>query len=189
MPQKQTDQQLVELALRNPQGFRFLMQRYEKPLFFYIRRISSFSVEEAEDVLQEVFIKVYKNLNGYDSKLKFSSWIYRITHNEVISKFRKVKVRPKQISFDVEDSLLNVLAADFDIEYDIDINIFAQKISQLLFELDDKYREVIILRYFEQKDYSEISDILKKPAGSVASLLNRAKKKLKEKIIEKNIKF
>lgn len=187
--QEKTDQQLVSMALANPHNFLYLMNRYEKPLIFYIRRISQFSVEEAEDILQEVFIKVYKHLNAYDPKLKFSSWIYRITHNQVISKFRKTKARPDQVSWDMDESLLNRLAADFDLEYDIDLKLFSQKIFNILNNLDDKYREVLILRYFEQKDYSEISDILKKPSGTVATLINRAKLKLKQKFESQNIKF
>ena len=186
---KKTDQELVILALQHSYNFKYLMEKYEKPLFFYIRRISRFSVEEAQDTLQEVFLKVYRNLNGYDPKLKFSSWIYRITHNEVISKFRKTTARPDQVSWDMDEGLLNRIAADFDIEKDVDLSIFAKKITELLSDLDKKYRDVLILRYFEQKDYQEISDILKKPAGTVATLINRAKKKLKDLIVEKKIKF
>ena len=78
-----SDLQLVKLSLKDHQNFRYLVERYEPLLLRYMRRIANVSKEEAEDLLQEIFIKVYKNLNGFDQKLKFSSWIYRIAHNEI----------------------------------------------------------------------------------------------------------
>ncbi|PIZ73055.1 hypothetical protein COY06_05820, partial [Candidatus Peregrinibacteria bacterium CG_4_10_14_0_2_um_filter_41_8] len=65
------------------------MQRYEGRLLAYINRLINVSNGEAEDILQEVFIKTYQNLNGFDLNLKFSTWVYRITYNQVISFFRK----------------------------------------------------------------------------------------------------
>ena len=88
---EKTDAELVELALENQAYFSDIVYRYQTKLTYYIRRLSNFPDEEIEDILQDVFIKVYKNLNDFDQSLKFSSWIYRITHNEVISKYRKIK--------------------------------------------------------------------------------------------------
>src|SRR5665648_188700 len=79
-----TDNELVKLSLDNPDHFFCLTKRYESKLLRYIMRISKFSHEDAEDVLQDVFIKTYYNLNEFDSELKFSSWIYRIAHNQTI---------------------------------------------------------------------------------------------------------
>ena len=90
-----TDEQLLELAKTNEQAFACLVDRYEKKLLSYIMRISNVNLQEAEDILQDAFIKAYTNINDFDSKLKFSSWMYRITHNEVISAYRKRKARPQ----------------------------------------------------------------------------------------------
>jgi RNA polymerase sigma-70 factor, ECF subfamily len=97
------DEELVLISISDQDAFSELIRRYEAKLFNYIKRISSLSKEDAEDILQEVFIKVYKNLNGFDVDLKFSSWIYRITHNEVITNFRKFSRKPKIFDLDIND--------------------------------------------------------------------------------------
>ena len=79
-----SDEALVEQALEDMSVFAVIVERYEQRLLRYIHRISAFSDEAAEDILQEAFLKAWKNLNGFSPKLKFSSWIYRITHNLVI---------------------------------------------------------------------------------------------------------
>lgn len=177
-----TDVKLVALTLKNQENFKEIINRYEQKLFAYIRRISSFSPEEAEDVLQEVFIKVYQNLNDFDQSLKFSSWIYRIAHNQTISNYRKIKARPQGYDMEEKDNFLNSIASDLDIEKNIDNKMLRKNIDQVLARIDIKYREVLILKFLEEKDYKEISDILKKPMGTVATLINRAKKKFREEI-------
>lgn len=192
MPQKivcegKTDSDLVNLTLEDQDYFLCLMEKYQERLLRYIYRLTAATKEDAEDILQEVFIKVYKNLNSYDHKLKFSSWTYRITHNEVISNWRKVKARPEVINSDKTDFILDKITANLDIEKDADDKFLAEDILKVLYKLDPKYREVLILRFIEEKDYNEISDILRKPVGTVGTLLNRAKKKFKEETLKGNI--
>ncbi len=181
------DSELVELSLKNQNYFLCIVKKYETPLLRYIKRITSISPEDAEDLLQEVFIKVYINLNEFDTSLKFSSWIYRITHNEVISNFRKLKVRPEKINSEINDDMLKKIESDLNIEKEIDHKILKNKLRQLINKLDIKYREVIILKYCENKSYEEISDIIKKPSGTVGTLINRAKKQLNNIIKNNNI--
>jgi RNA polymerase sigma-70 factor (ECF subfamily) len=184
-----TDQELVELTLQNQENFLYLIQRYEKKLLYYILKISNVSLEEAEDILQDTLIKVYTNLNNYDPNLKFSSWIYRITHNQVISNYRKNKSRPQIISINLENGSLKNLASDLNLDSHLDLHYLKEGLKGLLDRLDIKYREVIVLKYLEEKSYDEISDIIKKPKGTVATLLNRAKKKLLEEISKNSIKL
>lgn len=172
-----TDNELVGLSLKDPDQFLYLSKRYEKKLLRYIIRISKFSREEAEDILQEVFIKTYYNLNGFDSSLKFSSWIYRIAHNETVSAIRKKSVRPA-ISLQLGE--FEKFGDIFEITEDIDNKINRKIINQVLSRLDEKYREVLILRFLDEKDYIEISDILKKPISTVGNLIMRGKKIFKE---------
>lgn len=122
-------------------------------------------------------------MNDFDPKLKFSSWIYRITHNEVISQFRKTKSRPQPVIAVDDAKIINRFSADIDFLKEIDQDYLAKDFGNLLAKMDSKYREVLVLRYMEDKSYDEISHILKKTNGSVGTLINRAKKKLKEKII------
>lgn len=174
-----TDNELVSLTLGDQDFFAVLMNRYSEKLARYIRRISNLDPEEVEDVLQDVFIKVYKNLNDFDQDLKFSSWIYRIAHNQVISHHRAKGARPQMV--EIDDALANRLRAEIDLNSEMEGKDLRQEVSSLLGELKPIHREVLVLRFFEEKSYEEISDILKKPNGSVATLIYSAKKELKEK--------
>lgn len=182
-----SDQELVKLTLKNQDIFLYLMQRYEAKLLRYIHRISNLDQDDAQDILQEVFIKVYNNLNNFDSDLKFSSWIYRITHNQVISNFRKLKARPQKILWDEGGEFLKNIASEFNLEKEISQKLDAEIILKILKKLDYKYKEVLELRFLEDKTYDEILDILKKPAGSVATLIHRAKKSFKFELEKLNL--
>lgn len=179
------DQELVLLTLENQSYFSYLIDRYKVKLFNYIRRISNVSNEEAEDILQDIFLKTYLNLNSFTTSLKFSSWIYAIAHNQVISNFRKIKARPEGSSVTIDLGLSEILASDLNIEKLTDQKLLAEQVSAALAKLKPKYREVLILKYLEEKNYQEMSDIIKKPMGTVASMLNTARSEFK-KIIEKS---
>lgn len=183
-----TDEELIALALENQDYFVCIMERYEKKLISYIIRISGYSKEDAEDILQEVFIKIYVNLNSFDDNLKFSSWVYRITHNEVINNYRKKKARP-QCAMDLDDEFLNNLASDMKTDGHIDMQYLKDNVRRVIEKMEPKYREVLVLRFWEDKDYSEISDILKKPMGTVATLLSRAKTNFQKELERQNIKL
>lgn len=187
--EQSSDEELVQLSLENQAVFYFIMKRYEAKLLRYIVRITNVNYEDAEDVLQDVFLKVYRNLNGFDPSLKFSSWIYRIIRNEVISQHRKKQARAEGASFEVEPEVLERIAADLDIEAEVNRQFLRKAIIKILNNIDPKYREVLALRYFDEKDYREISDILKKPMGTIATLLNRAKKQFREKLKEANLRL
>jgi RNA polymerase sigma-70 factor (ECF subfamily) len=182
-----TDAELVELTLHSQRYFGFIMPRYRDTLLRYIRRLTQVSQEEAEDILQEVFIKVYQNLRSYNPDLAFSSWIYRITRNEVISQHRKTKARPHGNSIAVDHEILKNIASGVDVHSEIMTGMQLEAVQTAIEALDLKYRDVLILRYIEDRTYDDIADILKKPPGTVATLLNRAKKKLKKEMIKQDI--
>lgn len=186
---EKTDEELVALTLRDQDFFSCLVDRYTEKLTRYVMRISASTREDAEDLLQEIFVKTYRNLRGFDRNLKFSSWVYRIAHNQVISQWRKTKSRPQVIKFEADEDFLKFIASDVDLALDTERKFAAEELRGVLGELDEKYREVLVLKFLEGKDYKEISDILQKPLGTVATLINRAKKQLKKIIEEKNIKF
>ncbi|EKE18973.1 MAG: hypothetical protein ACD_9C00181G0002 [uncultured bacterium] len=179
-----TDEELVALTLQNEDFYAILVERYEEKLARYILRISGGSKEDVEDTLQDVFISAYKNLNDFDQSLKFSSWIYRIAHNKVISHFRKITARPKTVTYEGDGQLLNILASDQDLTRDLERKYTAEEVKMVLNTLDERYREVLVLKFLEEKDYKEISDILQKPMGTVATLISRAKKQFKVKSVE-----
>ena len=184
---KKTDEQLVKLTLGNQDYFLCLMKRYEGKLLNYILRISNVSYQEGEDILQEIFIKIYRNLNDFNDKYKFSTWVYRIARNETISHYRKNNAKDKDLAIDVEDDVFERIAADLDIEKDIRNKEMRIVINKALGRINKKYREVITLRFLEDKDYKEISYILKKPTGTIATWLNRAKEELRKELNRENI--
>ncbi len=184
-----TDEEIVKLSLADQEYFLHIIKRYKLKLYRYVLRISNIDPEEAEDILQEVFMKVYKNLNDFDDSLKFSSWIYRITHNQVISNFRKITARPQKTGFDLDDDIIKNIASEFNLIKDVDDKILQTSIAKVLDEMSVKYKEVLVLKFLEEKSYNEISDIIKKPIGTVGSMMNRAKKEFKEKFLEQDIKI
>ncbi len=175
-----SDGELVRMALKNSDNFVYLVERYESRLIRYVLRISSFDVATAEDVVQDVFISVYKNLNDFDRDLSFSSWIYRIAHNTVIDYVRKFKSRPMQVELD--DDYVFLLPNDVDLPEEMSRKELSVFVKKILLELPEKYREVLVLRYLEDKSYKEIGDILRKSVNSVSVLINRAKDKMKAKL-------
>jgi len=178
--EQKTDEELVEIILENQSAFSQLVNRYREKLLRYIRRISGVSLEESEDMLQNIFIKAYLNLNDFDSGLKFSSWIYRIAHNEVIDNYRKRQARPQLLDIDIKDSQIKELAGSTDLLEELARQELKQEIRIAISKINYKYQEIIILKYIEEKDYQEISDIIKKPLGTVASRMNKAKAELKK---------
>lgn len=178
-----SDEEIVRLALREPSFFGHIVDRYEAKLGRYIARLGVRNNEDRQDVLQDIFIKVYKNLNSFNQDLSFSSWIYRIAHNEAVSWYRKQSVRPEGHLIADGDEVLGFLTTELtSSEERFDQSLNAAEVSKALEELDEKYREVLILRFFEHKEYDEISDILRIPVGSVGTLIHRGKKLLREKV-------
>lgn len=179
------DQELVAEALKDKHAFIKIVERYEAPLRRYVRHLGSKDSNDADDILQEIFIKVFVNLNGYDSDLKFSSWIYRIAHNETVSFFRKKKIRAYVLNSEDSEEFFDNLSDDKDSFETAKQRYDAEIVQGALSVLPEKYEEVLVLRFLEGKSYAEIGDILRVPEGTVATLINRGKKELR-KILEDN---
>lgn len=174
-----SDEDIVALTLTDAEYYSVIMDRYEPALDRYIRRLGVQRPEDRQDVLQEIFIKAYRNLNGFDQGLKFSSWLYRIAHNEAISWYRKQSVRPEGHLVDDSDTILVFLqATELRADSAASERLNAELLNAALNELPDKYRAVLTLRFFEHKEYDEISDILQVPVGTVGTLLHRGKARL-----------
>lgn len=174
-----SDKEIVSMTLHDHGSFGLIVVRYEARLKLYINRLGVKNHDDQLDVLQEIFIKAYKNLNSFDMSLSFSAWIYRIAHNEAISWYRKLKVRPEGHTIADSTEILNLIGTNEDSpDIIFDKNINADVVNQALLNIDEKYREVLTLRYFENLEYEEISDVLKIPIGSVGTLLYRGKKQL-----------
>ena len=181
--EEKSDIELVRLSLEKQDNYIFIINKYEDKIARYIRRLGNLSNEDIEDLLQDIFLKVYKNLNNFNQELKFSSWIYRIAHNETINKFKRN--HSASLDFDDIDFFINKMSDCIDchkenIENNLDNKILRIKINEILGKMNIKYKEVLILKFIEDKEYKEISDIIKKPINTVGTLINRAKKQFKE---------
>lgn len=182
----QTDSKLIELSKENPEMFGLLMERYQGQLFHYIRRMTQLGNDDIQDLLQEIFIKIYQKLNEYDERLKFSSWVYRIAHNHIIDHFRKVGARPQVNSLE-DYEWEKLISAGIQIEKDVTNRDCVEKVKTCIAQLPIKYKEVLILRFIEEKEYEEIMDILKKPKGSIATLIARGREMLIKKMKQQDI--
>jgi RNA polymerase sigma-70 factor (ECF subfamily) len=183
---KNTDEKLASMLSTQQEALSEIIDRYQKPLSRYMRRIAMLQDDDIDDLLQNIFVKVYKNINDFDESLKFSSWIYRITHNETIDFMRKKSARPQISNSDEENYIaLENFASDSDTEKETRLHFDKKIIHETLSEMNEKYREVLILYYMENKTYNEISDIIQKPKNTVGTLINRAKKNFKEIIGQK----
>ncbi len=181
------DRELVRKTLRNADDFIEIVRWYQLPIRRYVIRLGCRDSNDADDLLQDIFLKVYINLNDYDEDLAFSSWLYRIAHNETVSFFRKKSARPAPVANEEDARLFENISDETDFIKSLDAKINTGLLRRALGELEEKYRDVLVLKFLEDKSYTEISDILKIPMGTVGTLINRGKKRLKDILVSKNI--
>ena len=159
------------------EAFGELVTRFESKITRYARKFL-FDSEDVRDIVQEVFIKAYVNIKSLDTKRRFSPWIYRIAHNEFINAIKK-KGRDKSLAFDF-DLLFPHPVARETADREATVNDLRRMLDQCLDKLDAKYREPLVLYYFEEMEYGEIAEILKIPVSTVGIRLRRGKKRLKD---------
>jgi RNA polymerase sigma-70 factor, ECF subfamily len=157
--------------------FAVIIERYQKKLLHYANSLIK-DEDKAVDIVQTSFIKAFVNLNSFNVENKFSSWIYRIVHNEALNLLKK---------YPGETPLLDDV--DFKSDEDIEENLIKtetkSEVTRCLKELPIIYSEPLVLYYLEDKSYEEISDILRIPMGTVAVRISRGKKLMKN-ICQKN---
>jgi RNA polymerase sigma-70 factor (ECF subfamily) len=181
------DQDLVRAALREPKAYAQIVRRYEAPLKRYVGRMLGGSSPSIEDVLQEVFIKAYVNLHDYDQRRRFSPWLFRIAHNEAHTLLRKQRTEPRVVSGEEGLLLLERMTEPADARTKLDIARDEERVRAALTDLDERYRDVMILRFLEDKNYEDISDILEMPMGTVATLISRGKQQLRRALRERGV--
>lgn len=182
-----SDNEIVEKSIANIDYFSCLYNRYEAALLRYVKRMALIDDDQAEDILQEAFIKIWENLHDFNQDMKLSSWIYRIVHNEAISYWRKKKSFGKDRQIMLNDNLPEDIPIDFEIvDGHKKNNLSTHEILELL---PLKYKSVLVLKFIERMNYQEISDVLKIPEGTVATRINRAKKKAIEVVSKKHVSF
>lgn len=175
-----SDEELIDIVIKDKNAYEEIIDRYEKKIFRYVFYLIG-NKQDAQDVSQEAFIKIYINLLGFNKKLKFSSWIFRIAHNEAINFLKKKKIN---LNFNEE---IYQMKDEKEIDDEWFKKELVNKVKICLQQLPILYREIIDLYYFEEMSYEQIADVLKIPSGTVAIRLSRAKKILKDLCQKKEI--
>lgn len=175
-----TDNELVMKVQKGKiEYFDCIIERYDQKLFLYVMRFLC-NPEETRDLVQNVFVKTLNNIDSFDTSKKFSSWIYRIAHNETMNWFAKNNQR-KIVSIDdltnTRDYLETADASQTALEEWFMIEL-RDDLADALEKMPKNYAEVLRMKYFEDRSYKEISEILGKPTSSIGTLLRRAKKRL-----------
>jgi len=173
-----TDEEIIKkVRTSNQDLYSVIIDRYQKKLVRYVNNLIK-NEDKAIDVVQESFIKAYINLNSFNIEKKFSSWIYRIVHNQAINLAKKYqKETPLLEDWDFK--------SNDDVEKDFEEKETIEKVENCLKDIPLLYSEPLSLYYLDEKSYEEISDILKIPMGTVATRINRGKKIMKN-ICQKN---
>ncbi len=180
-----SDEEIVKnVAGGDKELFSEIINRYEPKLGRYSKKFL-FGYDESADALQEVFIKTYINLKSFDTSKKFSSWIYRIAHNEFINIIKKKKIEPISV-FDLDTvipfSINRIDSTDSEdaIKEKIELEALYNHLEQNIKSLPLKYREPLVLYIYEEKSYEEIGEILLMPTSTVGVRISRAKALLKQ---------
>lgn len=154
------------------EGFSAMVSQYSEQLYWKVRHIV-LSHDDANDVLQNTFIKAWNNLETFQGKSSVSTWLYRIAINEALDMVRKQKVRAG-VSADEEPTMANRLLAD---EYFDGDEVQAQ-LQEAVAHLPDVQRTVFSMKYFDEMKYSDISKILNTTEGALKASYHLAVKKI-----------
>jgi len=170
------------LQFHNPEtrekAFAAIIKKYQEKLYWHIRRMVV-EHEDANDVLQNVFIRIWKGLDNFREDSQLYTWLYRIATNECLS-FLELQKKKATVSFeDVESSLSNRIKAD----KGFDANKLEWKLQLAIQQLPEKQRVVFNLRYYDEMPYEEMSRVLETSEGALKASYHHAVKKIEDYIL------
>ena len=173
------EEKIRETCQADPErGFRMLVEKYQRSIYWHIRRMVV-SHEDAEDVLQETFIRIFKYLNEFRADCLLSTWIYRIATNECyrfLDKKKEILVSTEEIQADLMNKLMTSEYVDYDNEMEV-------KFQQAILTLPEKQRLVFNLRYYDELSYEEICQITDTKVDTLKANYHFAKEKIKKYMI------
>jgi RNA polymerase sigma factor (sigma-70 family) len=174
-----TDEQLVDqIRQGDEEAYRFLVERHKQYIYTLVYRMVEHR-ETAEDLTQDIFIKLYRSLAQFRGDAKFTTWLYRLTSNLVTDYRRAQRRKPYE-------AIMDKMKGWFSNRQEEPEAVALQKeerqtVHKLLSELPDKYRLIIYLYHYKQLSYQEISDITQLPLKTIETRLYRGKSLLKQK--------
>lgn len=182
-----TDHDLVALAASGSEkAYRELLDRYQRPVFSLIYRMVR-DREQAEDLAQETFVKVFNHIDRFNPKYKFSSWIFKIASNLTIDAIRKKELdtvsldgsRHATTSDEVDATRITVESRDENPEEYLEAKELGRELEQAIGGLRTEYQTAILLRHVEGRPYEEIAEIMGVPLGTVKTYIHRARSELR----------
>ncbi len=178
------DFEIIDSVLAgNHSDFRFLIDRYKNKAFGMLRRMLR-NDEDAEEVLQDCFLKAYKNLPGFNRKSKFSTWFFRIVYNTALNRIGSAARKHEKERTDIE-SLDNVYFTG-----QTDSGELSEKkeiLNKVINQLPPKYSAVVTLFYLEEQSIEEIAGIMNMTESNIKVMLFRARKSLKDFILQNKL--
>lgn len=167
-------------------AFHELVGQYKKKIYFLAYDITG-DHQEAEDISQEVFIKMFRSLKNFRRDAKMSSWLYQITVNASIDSLRKKSSKPKRSidefeQINIQEQLLGGTVQSLDPQRSAESSQIQNHISKALQKISPKERTVFVMRHYNDLKLNEIAEILNVTIGTVKSLLFRAIKKLRKEL-------
>lgn len=173
------DRMLIRKAKRgDTDAFTGLIKKYQRQVYACISGLV-FSHASTDDVLQDTFIKVYRNLHRFDENYPFYPWVRRIAVNTALN-YLKNEARRQAVSIDAPEDASVMLQAEDNPGRDVEKKEMLEKLREAVKELPEEQRMVFVLRTQQEMSYEEIAQLLEISMGTVMSRLNRARSKLKE---------
>ncbi len=177
----QTDEEIVEkVSGGDKELFGELIDRYEPKLTRYVRRFTQ-QEDDVSDIIQIVFIKAYTNLKSFDVTRSFNSWIYRIAHNESVTHLKKKG--GEKVSFIDFDTFFPHPFAKEETDAHALSREDKEQLEHSLAKISLKYREVLVLYYYDELTYQQIADVLHIPIATVGVRIKRGKDALHQMLM------
>ncbi|MBO5455496.1 MAG: RNA polymerase sigma factor [Muribaculaceae bacterium] len=169
-----SDKEILRAVISNPDdGFRLLLKQYKESVYWHIRRITV-THSDAEDALQETFMRVFRNLDKLNEEMSLTAWVFRIATNEAIR--QRERYGKSAISLDDDDvSEAHAIAADDYIDYS---DLEAVKLQKAIRSLPPKQQIAFNLRYYDEFDYATIAQITESTVNNVKANYHAAKEKI-----------
>ena len=178
---------LKEYKKDNRKGLELIYDRYRKYVYSIAFHYAG-NKEDALDITQEVFISVFKSLNGFKEQFSLLPWIKKITVNKCLNylRSRKDNISLNQ-STDSGDELQNIISSKDKTENDIVYKDTKKALEEAIYKLPDRERMAVLLRHMKQMKYDDIASTMKLPSGTVKTLIHNGRKAMKENLIKQGV--